>query len=186
MRTFGALALTLIVALSLVGCSATKVAVVEPSRLFQDSEPGKAGMEHLKQIETAMQAQLEAAQGLMEKSPNDEALRARFQKVFLGYQQLVNAEQQKVVERINELMQKTLDDYRMQKGYAVIMNADGLLSYDPKADVTSEIIAEMNRTKLSFEPVKLDEIAAPAAVKPATPSAPAPSTNSTKPAGSGN
>lgn len=168
MRTFGALALTLVLAFSLVGCTASKVAVVNPARLFQDSEPGKAGIEHLKQIETAMQAQLQVAQGMIEKSPNDEALRARFQKTFMGYQQVVNSEQQKVVERINELMQQALDAYRAQKSYAVIMNAEGLLSFDPQADVTDAIIVEMNRTKVAFEPVKLEEISA-APSKPVEP-----------------
>ncbi|MEG2005516.1 MAG: OmpH family outer membrane protein, partial [Bilophila sp.] len=71
MRIFSALALTLILAFSVAGCTGSKVAVVDPARLFQESTPGKAGIEHLKQIETAMQAQLEVAQGLIEKAPND-------------------------------------------------------------------------------------------------------------------
>ena len=67
--------------------------------------PGKRtrqgpGIEHLEQLEAAMQEQLKTAQGMIEKAPNDEALRARFQKTFVGYQQIVNAEQQKVVQQI--------------------------------------------------------------------------------------
>ena len=106
-------------------CAASKIAVVDPARLFQESEPGKAGIEHLKQLEAAMQEQLKTAQGMIEKAPNDEALRARFQKTFVGYQQIVNAEQQKVVQQINGLMQKTLEDFRTKNGYSVIMNAEG-------------------------------------------------------------
>lgn len=68
---------------------------------------------------------------MIEKAPNDEALRARFQKTFVGYQQIVNAEQQKVVQQINGLMQKTLEDFRTKNGYSVIMNAEGLLAFDP-------------------------------------------------------
>mgnify|MGYP000016576773 CR=1 FL=1 len=44
----------------------------------------------------------------------------RFQKTFVGYQQIVNAEQQKVVQQINGLMQKTLEDFRTKKNYSVI------------------------------------------------------------------
>lgn len=157
MRLFG-LVLALVLMFPLTACTAGKVAVVDPSRLFQDSEPGKAGLEHLKQIETAMQSQLHVAQGLMAKSPNDEAMRSRFQKTFLDYQQLVNTEQQKVVERINDLMQKTLDEYRLHKGYSVILSSEGLLSYDPKSDVTSEIIAVMNQTSVHFEPITLGKL----------------------------
>lgn len=185
MRIFSALALTLILAFSVAGCTGSKVAVVDPARLFQESAPGKAGIEHLKQIETAMQAQLQVAQGLIEKSPDDEALRARFQKAFMGYQQLVTTEQQKVVERINELMQKTLDSYRTKKGYAVIMGTEGLLSFDPKVDITSEIITEMNLTPLTFEPVKFEPLTSeePKAETPKTeaPKTEAPKTDTKKP-----
>ena len=108
MRTISAIALCLMLVFATTGCAASKIAVVDPARLFQESEPGKAGIEHLKQLEAAMQEQLKTAQGMIEKAPNDEALRARFQKTFVGYQQIVNAEQQKVVQQINGLMQKTL------------------------------------------------------------------------------
>lgn len=174
MRIFSALALTLILAFSVAGCTGSKIAVVDPARLFQESAPGKAGIEHLKQIESAMQAQLQVAQGLIEKAPNDEALRARFQKTFLGYQQLVTAEQQKVVESINALMQKTLDAYRTKNSYAVIMGTEGLLSFDPKVDVTAEIIKEMDLAKLTFEQVKLEPL------NPEEPKAGAPKTEAPK------
>ena len=163
MRIISALALCLTLVFAATGCvSNTKIAVVDPARLFQESEPGKAGIAHLKELEGAMQEQLKTAQALLEKSPNDEALRARFQQTFVGYQQLVNAEQQKVVQKINEIMQKTLADYRTKKSYTVIMNTEGLLSFDPKSDVTSEVIAEMNQNKVTFEPVKLTPITAEA------------------------
>ena len=160
MRTISAIALCLMLVFATTGCAASKIAVVDPARLFQESEPGKAGIEHLKQLEAAMQEQLKTAQGMIEKAPNDEALRARFQKTFVGYQQIVNAEQQKVVQQINGLMQKTLEDFRTKNGYSVIMNAEGLLAFDPKSDVTKDVIAEMDKTKVTFAPVKLEPITA--------------------------
>ena len=74
--------------------------------------------------------------------------------------QIVNAEQQKVVQQINGLMQKTLEDFRTKNGYSVIMNAEGLLAFDPKSDVTKDVIAEMDKTKVAFAPVKLEPITA--------------------------
>lgn len=162
MRTISALALSLVLVFSVTGCANAKIAVVDPARLFQESAPGKAGIEHLKQLETAMQEQLKTAQGMVEKAPNDEALRARVQKTFVGYQQLVNAEQQKVLQKINGLMQKTLENYRAKKGYSAIMNTESLLAFDPQSDVTKEVIEEMNQNKVSFEPVKLEPITAEA------------------------
>ena len=172
MRTISAIALCLMLVFATTGCAASKIAVVDPARLFQESEPGKAGIEHLKQLEAAMQEQLKTAQGMIEKAPNDEALRARFQKTFVGYQQIVNAEQQKVVQQINGLMQKTLEDFRTKNDYSVIMNAEGLLAFDPKSDVTKDVIAEMDKTKVTFAPVKLEPItAAPKADDKAAPKA---------------
>ena len=159
MRTISAIALCLMLVFATTGCAASKIAVVDPARLFQESEPGKAGIEHLKQLEAAMQEQLKTAQGMIEKAPNDEALRARFQKTFVGYQQIVNG-----------LMQKTLEDFRTKNGYSVIMNAEGLLAFDPKSDVTKDVIAEMDKTKVTFAPVKLEPItAAPKADDKAAP-----------------
>lgn len=159
MRIFTTLALSFLVLFSLGGCVSTeKIAVVEPAKLFEESEAGKAGTEHIKQIEASMRAQVQNAQALLEKSPNDEALRARFQKTFMDYQQLFNQEQQKVVTRLNEVIQKTLDEYRTQKGYTVIMNSAGLLSFDPATDVTAEVIAAMNKTSVAFEPIKLEPL----------------------------
>lgn len=69
---------------------------------------------------------------MLENPPTTRRCAPRFQKTFSGYQQLVNGEQQKVVTKINDLMQKSLDAYRTQKGYTVIVNSDGLLSYEPQ------------------------------------------------------
>ena len=57
-------------------------------------------------------------------------------------------------------MQKTLEDFRTKNGYSVIMNAEGLLAFDPKSDVTKDVIAEMDKTKVTFAPVKLEPITA--------------------------
>ena len=162
MRKFSALALCLVLALAVSGCTGSKIAVVNPARLFQESEPGKAGLQHLQQLEAAMQDQVKTAQGMLEKSPNDEALRTRFQKTFAGYQQLVSSEQQKVVDAVNEQMKKSLDEFRAEKGYTAIMNSDGLLSYDGKIDITDGVIAKMNAKPLTFQPVPLEDLTKPA------------------------
>ena len=156
MRIIRILALTLTLA-GLMGCAAN-VGVVNPTRLFQDSVSGKAGIDHLKGMESAMQEQLVAAQSALEKAPSDEGLRARFQQIFVGYQQIVSTEQQKVVESVNTQIQKALDAYREQKRMVVIMNTESVLTYAPAADVTDAIIAEMNKEPVTFTPVKLDPL----------------------------
>ena len=74
MRTISAIALCLMLVFATTGCAASKIAVVDPARLFQESEPGKAGIEHLKQLEAAMQEQLKTAQGRSPPRPFPEDL----------------------------------------------------------------------------------------------------------------
>lgn len=164
MRKFSLALLVLILAFSTTACVGSKVGVINPTRLFQDSESGKAGLAHLKQIESEMQTQLTTAQEMLKKSPDDEALRSRFQQTFAGYQQLITDQQQKVVESVNKQIEAALDVCRGQKGLAAILNGEAVLSYAPDTDVTDAVLAEMNKAPLSFAPVKLDSLqAAPAA-----------------------
>lgn len=161
MITFKRIALIVLISIITffeVSCVNAKIGVVDPTKLFQDSEPGKAGMSHLKTIEEAMQVQIDLAQGILEKSPKNEELRVQFQNIFIDYQQTINTEQQKVVEVINSLIQKTLDVFREENGYAVLITKDSLLSYALKDDVTGNIIEILNQTSVIFEPVIFEQV----------------------------
>jgi len=160
MRKLGALILALTLSIAVSGCTAgsNNIALVNPSRLFQDSASGKAGIEHLKKMEAAMQEQLQTAQKLIEKRPGDENLRVRVQQEFAGYQQLVNTEQQKVVENINNQIKASLETVRNQKKLNAIFSSETALSFDAKIDVTNDVLAEMNRTPLSFPPAVITPI----------------------------
>lgn len=164
MRKISALALTAVFVFALAGCTGgDPVGVVDTSRLFQESDSGKAGLAHLQAMEVAMQEQLMAAQALMEKSPNDEALRAHFQKEFGGYQALVQGEQQKVVETINAQITEAIEKARKKGKFSVILPTESVLAFDPKADLTEDMIKLLNKAPASFEPVVLKALSAPKA-----------------------
>lgn len=160
MRSFSRAVLLTALVCALTACTGAKVGVVNPSRLFQDSASGKAGIAHLKKIETDMQAQLTTAQEILKKSPDDEALRSRFQQVFAEYQQLISAEQQKVVESINNQIQAALESCRARKRMTAILNGESALAYAPDADVTDAVLAEMDSAPLHFAPVELEALEA--------------------------
>ena len=157
MRKLGALviALALPLVLSTSGCTGTKVGLVNPNRLFQESASGKAGIEHLKQMEGSLQEQLAAAQKLIEKKPGDENLRMQVQQEFASYQQIATDEQRKVVESINTQVKSTLEAVRVQKKLDAIFTSENALSFDEKIDVTNEVLTEMDRKPLTFSPVKI-------------------------------
>jgi len=159
MRILGFIALAMTLAMPLSGCiSGTNVAVVNPNRLFQESISGKAGMSYLKNIETTMQEQLQAAQKIIEQKPGDENLRVRIQQEFAGYQQLMSNEQQKTVEGINQQILTSIESVRQTKKIDAIFYSENVPSFDGKLDVTSDVLAEMNRTPLEFVPAPITPI----------------------------
>ena len=160
MRRLGVIVLALLFTATTAGCTVggSSVALVNPSRLFQDSASGKAGIAHLKNMENSMQEQLQAAQKLIEKRPGDENLRMLVQQEFASYQQLVNSEQQKVVDGLNTQIKMSLDNVRAQKKLGAIFSSETALSYDAKLDVTDDVLAEMDRTPLEFAPATITPI----------------------------
>ena len=168
----------LIAALLSGGCinpfdsSAPSVAVVDSTRIFKESEPGKAGIKHLEILHESMQAELNALQQALQDKPNDETLQQKLQEKYMVYQQRINAEQQHVINTLNEAIQKALDVCRIQQKLALIVGTDMALSYGPAADITTAVIYEVNKTKVEFKPIEPETDAVTSAVQPA-PVAPA-------------
>ena len=109
-----------------------------------------------------MQDKLNAIQARLEKDPKDEAAQKELQSVYMTAQQRMQAEQQNVVNLLYDTIQRVLNTYREQQGYDVIISAE-VAAFNPKADVTTAVIAEVNKQKIDFKP--LPEPAAPEAAQ---------------------
>ena len=138
-----------------------KLAVVDMARIMRDSEPGKAGVKFLEGLQAGMQDKLNAIQARLEKDPKDEAAQKELQGVYMTAQQRMQAEQQNVVNLLYDTIQRVLNAYREQQGYDIILSAEVAAAFNPKADVTAAVIAEVNKQKIDFKP--LPEPAAPEA-----------------------
>lgn len=138
-----------------------KLAVVDMARIMRDSEPGKAGVKFLESLQSGMQEKLNAIQARLEKDPKDEAAQKELQGVYMASQQRMQAEQQNVVNLLYDTIQRVLNAYREQQGYDIILSAEVAAAFNPKADVTAAVIAEVNKQKIDFKP--LPESAAPEA-----------------------
>ena len=165
--------LVFVMSFMLLACQQTenaaqpKLAVVDMARIMRDSEPGKAGVEFLEGLQTEMQGKLNEIQARLEKDPNDEAAQKELQSVYMASQQRMQAEQQNVVNLLYDAVQRTVNAYREQKGYDVILSTEGAASFNPKVDVTSALIAEVNKQKLDFKPVAAGSPAPEAGAAPA-------------------
>ena len=159
------------------------------TRIMRDSEAGKAGVKHLEALQADMQEQLNAIQGRLEKNGSDADAQKELQTVYMMSQQRMQVEQQNVVNVLYDTMQRIVNAYRTEKGYALIISSEAAASFDPKTDVTADIIAAMNKQKVEFKPVapEGDAAAAPAAPaaeasKPADKAAEKPAAPADKPA----
>ena len=161
-------ALALLACLISNGCTNSEqpaaVSVVDSSRIFKESDPGKAGIKHLESLHESMQAELNDLQQQLQAKPDDAALQQKLQEKYMMHQQRISAEQQQVINALNDNIQKALDACRARKNLALILGTDAVLSYGPVADITQDVILEVNKYPLDFKPVDPDpaEIEAPA------------------------
>ena len=170
----------LLMGLLLVGCNQSEptgpsIGVVDTARVFRDSEPGKAGVKFLEGLHEKMQAEPNSIQENLQKKPEDEALQQKLQATYMSFQQRMSTEQQNVITLLNDATQRAMDAYRNQKKLDVILGSESALSYAKNVDVTTDIIAELNKQKVDFKPVQAEEAkTAPAPVEaPAAKAAPA-------------
>lgn len=139
-----------------------KLAVVDMARIMRDSEPGKAGVKFLEGLQPGCRTNLMPFRP-PGKDPKDEAAQKELQGVYMTAQQRMQAEQQNVVNLLYDTIQRVLNTYREQQGYDVIISAEVAAAFNPKADVTTAVIAEVNKQKIDFKP--LPEPAAPEAAQ---------------------
>lgn len=166
-------AATLLIALALCGlmtaCNDTnasqpKIGVVDLNRIMRDSVPGKEGIKFIEAQQATLQKELNAIQEKLEKNPEDQAAMQELQKVYATSQQQMQAEGQNVVGTLFDAIQAALDRFREKNGYALLIRAEALDSFDQSLDVTNAIMAEVDNLKVDFKSVPArEEPAAPAA-----------------------
>lgn len=158
MKSYAIKLVVLVAAVLMLGaCTQPKssIGVVNTAKIYQESEAGKAGVKHLEALHEEMQNEINKMQAELQKNPSDDVKR-QFQQLYTDYQQRMGAEQQQVITVLNESLQKVLDAYREKSGLDVIVANEGVLSSSPKADVTSEIVAELNKQTVTFKRLEAD------------------------------
>lgn len=139
------------------GGAKQKFAVVDMQRIMRDTTPAKAGVAFLEEIHSGMQKKISAIQDRLEKNSKDEAAQKELQSVYMASQQRMQAEQQNVINLLDDAIQRVLNDYREQQGYDVILNAEIAAAYNPAVNVTTAVIVEVNKQKIEFKPVAAED-----------------------------
>lgn len=163
-----AMSLVLLMSGTLMACNETagqsaqpRIAAVDVARVMRDSVPGKEGVKFIENQQKELQAKLDDLQAKLEKNPEDQASLQELQRVYAQAQQSMQTEGQNVANLIYDVVQRTLDEYRVKNGYQIILGIEAIASFDPKMDITSAVLAEVDKKKIDFKPV-----AQPAAPEP--------------------
>ena len=200
-RKVALLALAMSAAMMLVACNTEKkqapkpaIIVIDQEVVYRESDAAKAAVTHLDALSRELQTRLIELQAATRTSEDKDKAEEAFEAGLNELQQQFAAEQQQVTNKVTELSEKAIDSVRKEAGASMVIGAEVVLARDAAIDMTSKVIAEMNKTKLTFTRVDAQVPAtngtAPAE-KPATPAtaqelAPAKevpaTTNSTAPA----
>lgn len=143
------LPLLLLAIFALAGCNG-KVAVINPDRVFQESNAVKSGMAHLEALSDELQDELVAAQEEVRKNRNQKNAQAALQARVNEAQQRYGDEQQEVMNQVNALYLRALEACRAKERIDVVITSEAALSYNAKIDITQKVIQEMNRNAISF------------------------------------
>ena len=130
--------------------------VVQISKLFQDSRVGKAGFERLAELEKQAQAELKQSLDAMEKARAEgkaeelERIERKVQEHVAYMQEVIRQDQEHVGNVIQTVMKNVFDGYSKEHGLFGIFSEESMVSASPEADITSQIMKELEKVEPAF------------------------------------
>lgn len=149
------LALLIAMAAFIAGCqqqatSGAKVGFVDTNKVFKECKAGAEGMEYLKTAGEEFQVKFTEMQKELAGNQTEENTR-KFQEALGEYQTKMGAEQNRIVEALQNGFTKAVDAYRKANGYSAILSTESAISFDESADVSAKIIEEMNKMDIKIK-----------------------------------
>ncbi|CCO22031.1 OmpH family outer membrane protein [Maridesulfovibrio hydrothermalis] len=152
------LKLTLIIAMAafIAGCqqqasSGAKVGFVDTQKVFKECKAGTEGMEYLKNASEEFQSTFTEMQKELAGNQTEENTQ-KFQAALGEYQNKMGAEQNRIIEALQNGFTKAVDEYRTANGYSAILSTESAISYDKDADISDKIIEAMNKMAIKIKP----------------------------------
>jgi len=131
--------------------SSVKIGVVDEAAAFKDNKVAKDAMAYLQELGGPMQAEAEAAYKAMQENQTEETVAAY--KLAMGkLQNTMNGEQQRIVAMVDAKFNEVLEKYRAEKGLALILSKQAVISASDTIDITADIVAAMDGVVLDFTP----------------------------------
>ena len=156
--------LCLVLGLTLSACETkdsgqAAMGVVDMDRVLRESQAGKAAVKILEEMQSESQQKFIEIQAKMKEKPGDAELEKELQMTYVNSQQRLQAEQQNVSNIMLDAIQRVMNAYRKEKGYMAIFSSapEFVCSFDARIDVTNDIIAALDREKVTITPLPQPE-----------------------------
>lgn len=148
--------LLIVMAAFIAGCqqqasSGAKIGFVDTNRVFKECKAGAEGMEYLQNAGKEFQDKFTEMQKAMAGNQTEENTR-QFQEALGEYQTKMGAEQNRIIEALQNGFTKAVDDYRTANGYSAILSVETAVSYDKSADISDKIVEAMNKMDIKIQP----------------------------------
>ena len=149
--------LVTLAAFVLFGCqedntkSATPIAVIDQTKIFEKSANIKAAREHGDAFLEKLNQEMVVLKELAEKEKDAKKAQKMIEEGTLEMQQRLQAEDYLITTKISTLFEGAVKEAKEEIGATIIISADLVMSYDDKADITDLIVAKIDKATISFE-----------------------------------
>lgn len=153
--------LVTLVAFALFGCqeekkATTPIAVIDQTKIFEQSANIKAAREHGDAFLEKLNQEMVVLKELAEKEKDSKKAQKMIEEGTLEIQQRLQAEDYLITTKISELFEGAVKEVKEEIGATIVISADLVMSYDEKADITSLIVAKIDKTAVDFADKPVD------------------------------
>ncbi len=147
---FISLLITLIFCLTATAMAAD-YAIVDVQKIFNESKPGKAGIEHMKKVQEVLQ---KAMNEIIELNKGKENT-PEGQRAVESARQVLNRQMAIEQQAVNGVLEKELrsvasDWLKKNSKYMIVLPKQQVLGNAAGVDFTSSMMTEMNKRKVTF------------------------------------
>lgn len=132
--------------------AATEIAVIDAAQIFENSEPFKAGEEHLKRVQDILQKGMNDLQEIYKGKENTPEAQQDIAQAYNALNQQMAIERQAVQNVLNELLIESVKEWRAKNTkFDIVLNSQIILDYNAsKIDVSKAVEKIFNTKKPKF------------------------------------
>jgi Skp family chaperone for outer membrane proteins len=137
--------------------SAQSLAIVDTNIIFEKSDHGKSIIEYFEKLQNDGIKQLEGLETKRkeaEEKKDDKLLQnieSEMQATAYELQTKIQNQQEILFNSVSEKLMQTIDTYRKSHDIDLILHTAEVASYDPKIDITNDIMKEFNNVAFDIQ-----------------------------------